>query len=49
MRLVYHSTSRNIFNWGHGTHTLEITYRGTKEELIQKLKEELEKELSKNA
>lgn len=49
MKMTYHNLSRNILNWNNGTHTLEIRYRGTKEELMQKLKEELEKDLAKIA
>jgi len=49
MKYIYHTLSRNWLAWREGTHTLSITYRGSKIELLEKLKEELEKELSKNA
>lgn len=41
--------SRNWLGWREGTHTLEIRFRGSKAELLQKIKEELEKELKKDA
>jgi hypothetical protein len=49
MKMTYHNLSRNILNWNNGTHTLEIRYRGTREELLQKRKGEIEKELTKDA
>jgi hypothetical protein len=49
MRLVRHSITRNWFAWKEGICTLDIQFRGTKEELMLKLKEEIEKDLAKNA
>ena len=49
MRLVNHYITRNWLAWREGTHTLEIRFRGTKDELMRKLKEELEQDLVKNA
>jgi len=45
MKLVKSYTSRNILGWKEGTHTLELTFRGTKKELMQKLKDELQEDL----
>ena len=47
--LIHQRLSRNWLGWREGTHTLEITFRGSKTELMQKLKEELEKEIKKVA
>ena len=49
MRLVHHELSRNFLGWKEGTHTLEIQFRGTRDELLKKLKEEIELDLIKNA
>lgn len=44
MKMIYHELTRNIWNWNNGTYTLILKYRGTREELLKKLKEEIEKE-----
>lgn len=46
MRMIRHYLSRNILSWKEGTHTLQVTFRGSKEELMKKLKEELEQDLA---
>lgn len=47
MRLIIHRLTRNILGWKEGTHTLTLEFRGTKEELMELLKEELEKDLKR--
>lgn len=49
MRMVHHRLTKNILGWKEGTHTLEVEYRGTKEELLEKLKREIEEDLDKHA
>ena len=45
MKLWKHHISRNLISWDSGTHTLEIEYHGTKQELQEKLRKVLEEEL----
>lgn len=49
MKLVKFYLSRNWLAWKEGNYTLDLRFRGTKEELLQKIKEEIEKELKNDA
>jgi hypothetical protein len=44
MKLIRFHISRNFFAWKEGIYTLDIQYRGTKEDLMKKVKEEIEKD-----
>lgn len=44
MKLINFYLSRNILGWKEGTHTLEVKYRGSREELMQKIKELIEEQ-----
>ena len=49
MRVTYFQITRNFLSWKEGIYTLEIKFRGTKNELLQKLENELEQDLIKIA
>lgn len=38
-------TLEKFLDWNEGTHTLEILYRGTEEELLEKLNREIQEDL----
>lgn len=45
MKLTHHRITRNFFAWREGTYTLDVEFRGSKEDLQKRLKELLEEDL----
>ena len=48
MKFTHHEIRRNILNWNNGSYNMILEFRGSKEELLEKLKIEIALELDRD-